>query len=184
MNVARFRALLVVVAVLVGCAPAPRPNQPPAATTASSSQAAASAVTPNAVQTASTSDRAAFWRQLTQRLDRPPFALDYLHRGRGQIVATYDGDFGPYVACGSAMGVAQPVLAGAQRLQSRLIIHITGGSNGSGSVFTDAIHVVSLSSPASGAPEVVTVRADAPARTRSGGYCWSTGTMERLALPQ
>jgi uncharacterized lipoprotein len=184
MNATRFSASVVFLAVLVGCAQAPRSEQPAPAATVSSSQAAEPAVTPAAVQMTAIADRAAFWRQLTQRLDRPPFTLDYLHRGRGQVVATYDGELGPYVACGSSVGVAQPAAAGAQRLQSRVIVRVVKGSGGSSSVATDTIHVVSLGGSASQGPDIVTVRADAPARTRDGRYCWSTGAMERLTLAQ
>ncbi len=183
MNATRFSASLVVLAVLVGCAQSPRSDQP-SVTTTPSSQTAEPAVTPVAVQTAAIADRAVFWQQLTQRFDRPPFALDYLHRGRGQLVATYDGDLAPYVACGGSIGVAQPAGAGIQRLRSRVIVRVAEGSAGSASVSTDAVHVVSLSSSASRAPDIATVRADAPVRIGDGRYCWSTGAMERLALAQ
>jgi hypothetical protein len=183
MNAIRFGASLVVLMVLAGCAQAPWADDPPPAPVASS-QPAAGAATPAAVQTTGIADRAAFWRQLTQRFDRPPFALDYLHRGRGQIVATYDGDLGPYVACGGSIGVAQPAGAGIQRLQSRVVVRVAEGNAGGASVATDTIHVVSLRRSASRAPDVVTVRADAPATTKDGRYCWSTGAMERLALAQ
>jgi hypothetical protein len=183
MNAIRFGASLVVLMALAGCAQAPWADDPPPAPVASS-QPAAGAATPAAVQTAGIADREAFWRQLTQRFDRPPFTLDYLHRGRGQIVATYDGEFGPYVACGGSIGVAQPAGAGVQRLQSRVVVRVAEGSAGGASVAADTIHVVSLSRSASRAPDIVTVRADAPAPTKDGRYCWSTGAMERLALAQ
>jgi len=178
--VARLGVLMFVLVALAGCGQSPRSNE--ASATVAPSQPTEPAATARAVQITPVSNRDAFWRQLTERLDRPPFALEYLHRGRGQIVATYDGDLGTYVACGGSIGVAQPAGAGTEHLQSRVLIYVVEGSDGSANVSTNVIHVVSLRQSASRAADFIAVRADAPARTGDGRYCWSTGAMERLAL--
>lgn len=177
MNATRFGASLAVLVVVGGCAQAPRSDQ-----TAVSSQPAEPAAVQAATQTSPIADRETFWRQLTQRFDRAPFALEYAHHQRGELVATYDGDLGTYVGCGDSVGVADA--PGADRLKSRLVVRIAGQAGGASSVSTDTIHVVSLAPTTFGSAAVVTVRPDAPGQTEDGRYCWSTGAMERLAQAQ
>jgi len=141
-----------------------------------------------AVKPSSANDNAETWRKLTTRFDHPPFAVEYVDRKRGQMVVTYSGYLGTFVACGDAIGAAKASLESGSvarnQLNSRMIIHLANGNGGSTSLSVDAIHIVALDRLTSRSPDVVNVRLDTPARTSDGRYCWSTGEMERLARLQ
>jgi uncharacterized lipoprotein len=176
----RLGALASFLLVLSGCATTPQERGREAA--AASALTAEPNVTKSVTQSAAVANAGASWRELVQRFDRPPFRVDYLHRQRGEMVVRYAGGLGDYVACGKTIGSGALESQAADRLNSRMMVRLVEASDGSASVSVDAVHVVSLKQSEAARPLMVVVRAHNPAITGDGRYCWSTESMERLAL--
>jgi len=143
-----------------------------------------------AAKPAPAKSRADVLRSLTVRFGQRPFAVDHLDRERGEVVVTYDGRVADFVACGDTLGspgIAEPAAALghlSNHLNSRMIIRLTSGTDGTTGISVDALHVVSIGPVTSQAQNIVDVRLKKPARTSDGRYCWSTGEMERIAQLQ
>jgi hypothetical protein len=165
----------------------PLPPAPKAQTAAVPAIKTEPATTKPAAAFTPAKSRADILRDLNARFSRAPFKVEHLDRNQGQMVVTYDGTLAGYVACGQTIGavagtqMAEATSNNSDHLNSRIIIRLVGGDDGSTSISADALHVVSMMQRASRTPSVVDVRLDKPARTGDGGYCWSTGAMERLA---
>lgn len=128
------------------------------------------------------------WDDLASRFQRKPFSVDYIDEEARELVVTYSGSMGSYVACGTPLNpgdVSQGFSESSSgstvsHLDSRMIIQSVGNNPGEG-VSVDALHVLTIRS-AGTLPHFVDVAGTEPVSLGDGRYCWSTGEME--SLPQ